>query len=114
MTAELKKLKQLIAQRQIEIIRIQDLEKIANQAVVNRDVHKNFNCRYKHIDTISDNFDRIQNAIINSVATLDNPNELEVPNKITTEFSDMYYQRKQSTRNSLNLRRLLKTPQIYL
>lgn len=90
MSADARKLKTLIAQRSVELTKIKELKKSADQALEDPNFHPNFRCRAKHLEDIYKTFDKIHNNIILLVSAQDN-GDIDPHVKIQTEFNDYYF-----------------------
>ncbi|XP_074038689.1 uncharacterized protein [Leptinotarsa decemlineata] len=90
MASSAAKLKNYIAQRSTEVIKITELKKVADAALTDSDLHDNFKCRFRHIDAIRDNFDKLHLAIVNLVSAQDNA-DFESHNSVVTEFENDFY-----------------------
>ncbi|KAJ8952376.1 hypothetical protein NQ318_014467 [Aromia moschata] len=91
MSSDAKKLKQLIAQRSVEITKLNEIHKVAEQALDDQQYQNNFKCRYKYVEAIYDSFDKIHNNIILIVSALE-ASDVDAHNKILTEFENQYFQ----------------------
>lgn len=63
-----RKFKNLLAQRYLECTKLEDLKKIADYALSDIEVHRNFKCRYKHIEDILENFETFNTAMVSVVS----------------------------------------------
>lgn len=71
-STDAKKLKHYIAQRQVECSKIATLKTIADQALLDDTLHSVFACRFRHIESIRENFEKHNNAIIALLSSQDN------------------------------------------
>lgn len=89
------KIKRYKSLRSIDITRVNELLVIANQALYNDKLHSEFNQRFKQIESIYASFDKYQSSIVNSIVSSDLPTEnLEVEDKVRTDFETIYFQTK--------------------
>lgn len=87
---QLKSLKTLIAQRQIEVLKITELKSVADNALQDNSAHNIFYCRFKHIEPIKATFDKYQDDIISIISVLDS-GDLAPHHEVLMDFEDMYY-----------------------
>ncbi|XP_045461124.1 uncharacterized protein LOC123671371 [Harmonia axyridis] len=85
-----RKMKSLLAQRDSAISRLDDLKRVAENALTDNNVHANFRCRYKHIDVILENFESLHNEIISLSASAEGA-DIKPQLDLSSSFHDDYY-----------------------
>lgn len=88
--ADPKKIKQYLAQRDIEITKMEQLQVLAKKAVHDANQHATFQCRYKSLDSTYETFMELNNKII--IVYADNGDELVSQKEILIKFDTMYYE----------------------
>lgn len=84
------KLKNYTAQRHTEVIKLIELKKVADKALLDNTYHDNFKCRYKNMDNIYTSFENLHTSIINIVSVQENA-DLDVQNEIVAAFENDFY-----------------------
>lgn len=90
MPAETRKYKALIAQRDLDMLKINDLKNVADDALNNKALHNLFKCRHKHIDIIQESYAETHNAIIHYLISQDDT-DLDPHVQMHKEFDTIYY-----------------------
>ncbi|XP_044757728.1 uncharacterized protein LOC123315892 [Coccinella septempunctata] len=85
-----RKLKNILAQRDLECTKLEDLKRIADYALSDIEVHRNFKCRYKYIEDILKSFETFNTAIVSIVSGTEG-GDLKPHYDALSTFRDKYY-----------------------
>lgn len=90
MSAEARKIKTLTARRDVEILKLNKLKKVADEALTNPALDNVFKCRHKDIESIRESFAEIHNGIIHYLISQEEAN-LDPHMVLLKEFDATFY-----------------------